>query len=96
VGWQQREKKYHLVSWRHICRPRSKGGLGMKYLTKFNISLMFKWWWRLEKEKGPWQDFMWRKYMPNASQGQNNSVLWSEMLHINDIYLSWRKMLIGD
>jgi hypothetical protein len=53
-------------------------------------------WWRLEKDKGPWQDFMWRKYMPNARQGQNNSVLWSDMLHINDICLSWRKMLIGN
>jgi hypothetical protein len=33
--------------------PKSKGGLGVKDLNKFNISLMCKWWWKLENEDGP-------------------------------------------
>jgi hypothetical protein len=34
------KKKYHFVKWRWICKPRSKGGLGVKDLHKVNISLM--------------------------------------------------------
>jgi hypothetical protein len=59
--------KYHLVQWNHVCKPKKEGGLGIKNLTKFNISLMRKWWWKLEKEYGPWQDFMWQKYLHNSS-----------------------------
>jgi hypothetical protein len=47
------KRKYHLVKWKHICKPRSKGGLAIKDLTRFNISLMCKWWWKLEKDNGP-------------------------------------------
>jgi hypothetical protein len=38
------KRKYHFVKWRWICKPKSKGGLGVKDLHKFNISLMCKWW----------------------------------------------------
>jgi hypothetical protein len=37
-------RKYHLVPWRIVCIPKSKGGLGLKNLRRFNISLMCKWW----------------------------------------------------
>jgi hypothetical protein len=36
------KRKYHFVKWRWICKPKKKGGLCLKYLTKFNISLMCK------------------------------------------------------
>ena len=50
------KKKYHLVRWEVICKSKMKGGLGIKDLRKLNISLMCKWWWRLEKEEGLWQE----------------------------------------
>jgi hypothetical protein len=50
----QRKRRYHLVRWKVICSPRSKGGLGIKNLHKFNVSLMCKWWWKLEHDKGSW------------------------------------------
>jgi hypothetical protein len=61
---------------------------------------MCKCWWRLEKYKGLWKDFMWRKYLHNscvsfASQNKKDSALWKDMLHIRDIYLSGRKMAVG-
>ena len=52
--WQggRTRKKYHLVKWEKICKRKRKGGLGIKNLRKMNISLLCKWWWKLEKEEG--------------------------------------------
>jgi hypothetical protein len=60
------KKKYHLVPWRLVYTPKTKGGLGIKNLRRFNISLMCKWWWKLEHDSGPWQRFMWKKYLENT------------------------------
>jgi hypothetical protein len=48
------KRKYHFVKWRWICKPKYKGGLGVKDLNKFNISRICKWWWKLENNEGPW------------------------------------------
>jgi hypothetical protein len=60
------KRRYHLVSWKLVCTPKSKDGLGIKNLCRFNISLMCKWWWKLEHDSGPWQDFMWKKYLTRS------------------------------
>jgi hypothetical protein len=46
--WQgnNAKKKYHLVKWSVITKPKRKGGLGVKDLRKMNISLLCKWWWK--------------------------------------------------
>jgi hypothetical protein len=41
-------RKYHVVKWTLICRPKEKGGLCIKDLEKMNISLLTKWWWKLD------------------------------------------------
>jgi hypothetical protein len=46
-------RKYHFVKWKWICKPKQKGGLGVKDPLKFNISLICKWWWKLEHDTGP-------------------------------------------
>jgi hypothetical protein len=48
------KRKYYLVKWDKITRPKQKGGLGIKDLRKMNISLLCKWWWKLEHEEGLW------------------------------------------
>ena len=52
--WQGggRKKKYHLVKWLTVCKSKNKGGLGVKNIYRMNISLLCKWWWRLEMEQG--------------------------------------------
>jgi len=52
--WQGggRKRKYHLVKWTNICRRKKKGGLGIKNISKMNVSLLCKWWWKLEMENG--------------------------------------------
>ena len=93
------KRKYHLVKWKLICKPRSKRGLGVKNLSLFNISLMCKWWWKLETGDGPWQSFMKKKYLSDAtvfgvSQKRKDSAFWTDMLAVKDIYLCGRKMVV--
>jgi hypothetical protein len=63
------------------------GWLSLKGLTKFNISLMWKWWWKLGSDTGPWQEFIWRKYLRNygtwyAKHRATDASLWTDMMHI--------------
>lgn len=59
------KQKYHLVKWIKICKSKKKGGLGIKDLRKMNISLLAKWWWKLEQEEGLWQELIKAKYLQN-------------------------------
>lgn len=60
-----RGQAYHLVKWDKLCLPKQKGGLGIHDLRKMNLSLLCKWWWKLEKEAGTWQDIVQGKYVKN-------------------------------
>jgi hypothetical protein len=47
-----------------------------------NISLMMKWWWKLDNEKGLWQEIVRFKYLKKESictvkHKQNDSAIWS-------------------
>jgi hypothetical protein len=84
-----------------ICKSRRKGDLGIKDLRKLNISLMCKWWWRLEKEDGLWQEIIRYKYMRTklihkVSHKLNDSPIWSDLLKVKDIYLQGREISIGN
>jgi hypothetical protein len=37
------KRKYRLVSWPTICRPKAMGGLGLLNTKKMNIALLAKW-----------------------------------------------------
>jgi hypothetical protein len=39
--------KISWVSWNDVCRPKNEGGLGVRDLKLFNVSLLEKWRWRL-------------------------------------------------
>ena len=56
------KKKYHMVKWQFVCRPREKGGLGIKNLKLLNIALLCKWWWKLESGEGLLQELVRVKY----------------------------------
>jgi hypothetical protein len=59
------KRKYYLVKWDKITRSKQKGGLGIKDLRKMNISLLCKWWWKLEHEEGLWQEIVKKKIQDN-------------------------------
>jgi len=57
------KKKYHMVAWKTIRASKAKGGLGIKDISKMNISLLCKWWWKLETGKGLWQELVEKKIL---------------------------------
>jgi hypothetical protein len=90
------KKKYKLVRWAVICKSK-KGGLGIKDIKKMNVSLLCKWWWRLEKENGLWQELVKAKYLQNktistVTHRLDDSPVWQDLLKIKNIYLRGRKI----
>lgn len=47
--WQgaTQENKINWVRWNRVCLPRNEGGLGIKNLELFNVSLLSKLKWRV-------------------------------------------------
>ena len=100
--WHSKGKKkgYHLVKWSRICRSKKKGGLGVKDLRKQNISLLLKWWWKLEKNKGLWQDIVKAKYMKKTSVAlikakANDSPCWKSLLKLKNLYMLGRGVKVN-
>lgn len=66
-----------------------------------NISLLCKWWWRLDTESGLWQDIIRAKYLRDGLVNTvkpklNDSPIWKDLLKVRHIYLNGRKMKPGD
>jgi hypothetical protein len=59
-----------MAKWCNVCRSKKKGGPGILDLRKQNISLLWKWWWKLDTQYGLWQDIVRAKYMRNKTQIQ--------------------------
>lgn len=63
-GGNEEKRKIAWVSWEVVCRSKDKGGLGLRELNLFNLSLLGKWSWRLLVEK----EALWSK-VPMARYG---------------------------
>ena len=64
-----------------------------------NVSLLCKWWWKLDNVKGLCQDIIKFKYIKEGSvctvkHRQTDSPIWSDLLKVKDIYLQWWKISI--
>ena len=91
------KRKYHLVKWEIICGSKKKGGLGVKDIYNMNISLLCKWWWRLESEDGLWQDIIKAKYLKgrpisSVKHRLDDFPIWSDLLKIRMVYLKGRQI----
>jgi hypothetical protein len=53
--WKTKEKVSSSEMGKNY-KSKKKGGLEIKDLKKMNISLLCKWWWRLENNEGIWQN----------------------------------------
>ena len=65
-----------------------------------NVSLLCKWWWKLEQKDGLWQEIVRKKYIKNTcisllKKKPTNSPVWNQLLSVKDIYTSGRKMIVG-
>jgi len=99
--WQGggQKKKYHLVKWDINNKSKKQGGLGIKNIRKMNISLLCKWWWKLEAENRLWQQIVRQKYLSSDNVGSvkhrlDDSPMWSDLLKVKSIYLKGRSMLV--
>jgi hypothetical protein len=55
-------KKIHMVSWDMVCRPKDKGGLGVKASSQMNQAMLAKLSWRMfQKQEGLWNDVLQKK-----------------------------------
>jgi hypothetical protein len=73
--WQgdSEKKKYRLVKWSVVCRPKDHGGLGVHDLEVKNSSLLGKWLFKRLTENGVWHTLLKRKFMGTKALSQ---VLW--------------------
>jgi hypothetical protein len=64
-----------------------------------NVSLLTKWWWKLDNETGLWQRIVKYKYLRkvsimDVSHKQTDSPIWADLLKIKNVYLQGRKMVV--
>jgi hypothetical protein len=90
------KKKYHLLRWEIICKNKKKGGLGIKSIEKMNLSLLCKWWWRLNNESELWQDLV-KKYLKNEVVGNvshrlGDSLVSTDLLKVKNLHLQGRNV----
>ena len=48
---RRREERLSLVSWDIVCKPKSKGGLGIRNIIDLNNALLTKIGWKLAKDE---------------------------------------------
>jgi hypothetical protein len=89
-----------MVKWCKICRSKKKGGLGIKNLRRQNISLLVKWWWKLDTQDGLWQRIVKARYLrskmvSNVTPRFSDSPCWKSLLQVKDTYLAGRKIVLN-
>lgn len=79
MGHGQAGKGVKWMAWEKLCRPKAKGGLGLRRLKEFNLAMLAKQGWRiLNNSNSLVAEVMKAKYFPNldflnAQMGSNPS-----------------------
>jgi hypothetical protein len=83
------KKKYHLIKWSEICKPKDQGGFGVLGRRKMNLALMVKWIWRLISDDN--NNLLWVRILKASSSSPNQQIA----LHFGIVctksnsFLSW-------
>jgi hypothetical protein len=68
------KRKYHMVDWATVCKPKMFGGLGILNTRLMNIALMLKWVWKLyQNTDGLWVDLLKAKYLETMTSSPQRS-----------------------
>ena len=63
MGGGEVNRKIAWIKWDFICLSKEDGGLGVKRIGAFNVSLLGKWCWRMMAEKeGLWYRVLKARY----------------------------------
>ncbi|XP_024190144.1 uncharacterized protein LOC112194121 [Rosa chinensis] len=66
------KRKIHLVNWDNVCKPKNRGGLGIKRTTDMNKAMLAKVSWRiLQNDDGFWCNLYKAKYLKHVSVIRN-------------------------
>ena len=95
-------KKYHMVRWEEVCRPKDQGGLGIINTKSMNVALMVKWIWRLLTDPNPnalWIRLIHAKY-PGAtniftSSAEGGSQFWHALHKVKPFFKLGARYTLG-
>jgi hypothetical protein len=79
------KRKYHMVDWATVCKPKEYGGLGVLNTRLMNIAFLLKWIWKLyQGAEGLWVDILKAKYLGDRDifaheTPQKGSQFWSAL-----------------
>ena len=94
------KRKYHMVRWDLVCRPKDLGGLGITNTRILNIALMCKWIWKLSQGAiDLWVDMLRNKYFPNGNffEGRaRGSPFWNDLQAVRPAFALGAKFVVGD
>lgn len=83
-GGCEESRKISWVDWNSVCLPKEEGGLGVRRLCEFNLSLLGKWCWRMLGEKDRlWYRVLRARYGEEGGrlkEGGRESSLWWRMI----------------
>lgn len=90
------------MAWDKLCDPKAGGGLGMKRLKEFNVSMLAKQGWRILNNVNPLVSaIMKARYFPNkdflnAELGANPSFVWRSILSAQEVVKAGCRRKIGN
>lgn len=82
---------FHFRSWDDICKPKDKGGLGIRDILKINQSLLINAAWNIVTNKNLFlSSILKSKYYPNSSfwtapNNSTKSIFWSSIMQIKHV-----------
>jgi zinc-binding in reverse transcriptase len=97
VGSDSLRRKYHLVKWATVCRPKDCGGWGILNLEFMNTSFLCKWYWKCRyiNEAGLWQSIINFKYLSNSSS-THFSAFWKAVSSVSHFVQLGAKRIVGN
>ncbi|XP_004289445.1 PREDICTED: putative ribonuclease H protein At1g65750-like [Fragaria vesca subsp. vesca] len=103
-GDSNEKKKIHLVNWESVCKPKHRGGLGLKKTADMNQAMLAKASWRIfQNDHGLWADIYRKKYLQDCCIESSNSIApadcsntWRGIVHGVELMRRNLKWRIGD
>eukprot|EP00253_Pinus_taeda_P025039 PITA_25039 len=87
-GKEETKKKWALVSWDKICKPKRQGGLGLDDQEILNKALGTKLWWRwVQEPKAQWARIWKEKYASSWHTKDLIRIFWD--IRARDLALFW-------
>uniref|UniRef100_A0A0A9HAK5 Reverse transcriptase zinc-binding domain-containing protein n=1 Tax=Arundo donax TaxID=35708 RepID=A0A0A9HAK5_ARUDO len=94
-------KNKSLVTWKRVCWPKKKGGLGVINLATQNVALLIKSLDKFYNKKNlPWVHLIWNTHYSNGeiphNSGDKGSFWWKDILTLCDLYRGIASCIVGE